>query len=98
MRDRKDFSIPSQLETTTVTISSYFGDPSGQMLKDFGEKEVGVKWEQPADPETVDFDFIGIIVHTWNDCMQSPKWPEYKVCVHLIQVKNACTKTRFQRV
>lgn len=35
-----------------------------------------------------DFDFLGIVVHAWDDCMDGDESDEFTVCLHVVQARN----------
>ncbi len=63
---------------------SYFG--SQDWMMDYGKQELGIQYEKAEQTNTMNFDFLGILAHSWFDCISSLRihWIE---CIHIIQVR-----------
>uniref|UniRef100_A0A914V823 Uncharacterized protein n=1 Tax=Plectus sambesii TaxID=2011161 RepID=A0A914V823_9BILA len=63
----------------------YFG--GGEWLHDYAQQQLGVEWQSPHESVAGNFDYFGMMAHSWKDCMAS--WRTQTVtCIHVLQIRN----------
>ncbi len=66
-----------------MRFRTYWGSHM-EWLLDYSRQQLGVAFDQPQDQSTANFDFLGMVGHSWNDCIFSIHL-HLNTCIHFVQ-------------